>query len=100
MPRCPVFERTLSRCGATPNAWANKFRAMKVAMNQFHPVGEPGLDTYLEKHYLDLEQTHNETAGKLFAKKAMLLLLYSEIRRQADQHTDLYNGTHVYAPNA
>ncbi|MNN26543.1 hypothetical protein D3C81_1400490 [compost metagenome] len=29
----------------------------------------------------------------------MLLLLYSEIRRQADQHTDLYNGTHVYPQN-
>ncbi|WP_119688813.1 S-type pyocin domain-containing protein [Pseudomonas putida] len=63
------------------------------------PAGEPGLATYLEKQYLDIDLTHSETAGKLFAKKALLLLLYSEIRRQAGQHTDLYNGIHVYAPN-
>lgn len=62
------------------------------------PAGEPGLDEHLAKQYLNIEQTHNETASKLFAKKAMLLLLYSKIRSQTGQNTDLYSGAHIYAP--
>jgi len=62
------------------------------------PTGEPGLGKHLENQYLNIEKTHNETASKLFAKKAMLLLLYSKIRSQTGQDTDLYHGIHIYAP--
>jgi len=62
------------------------------------PAGTPGFNSYLEKHYLDIEQTHTDSLSKLFAKKAFLLLVYSNICNQTGRHTDLYTGIHIYTP--
>ncbi|MFI7856533.1 S-type pyocin domain-containing protein [Pseudomonas promysalinigenes] len=61
------------------------------------PTGTPGFDNYIEKHYLKIENTHNNKINKLFAKNLFLRILYDEIASRAIRDTELPTGLHIYA---
>ncbi|WP_161492841.1 S-type pyocin domain-containing protein [Pseudomonas putida] len=63
------------------------------------PMGAPGFDNYIEKHYLKIENDHAQKINELYAKKVFLTRLHSKIIGRAALETELPTGIHIYAPD-